>query len=121
METTGQSKHDENGQRSENILHVLKEAQTDALKLLSQLLLREIDALIDLEEKIDKGISGMSINLHEEMQHFEASLIRSALIRSGGVQRRAAKILGVKVTTLNIKIKRYKIDLTDVNFFDSVN
>lgn len=106
-----------NNKDSDNVLQVLKEAQTDALKLLSQLLLREIDALINLEEKINEGTSGMNINLHDEMQRFEASMIRSALIRSGGVQRRAAKLLGLKVTTLNIKIKRYKIDLTDVDIF----
>lgn len=112
-----QSNNSGNNKDSDNVLQVLKAAQTDALKLLSQLLLREIDALINLEEKINEGTSGMNINLYDEMQRFEASMIRSALIRSGGVQRKAAKLLGLKVTTLNIKIKRYKIDLTDVSVF----
>ena len=111
-----QSNNSGNNEGADNVLQVLKAAQTDALKLLSQLLLREIDALINLEEKINEGNSGMNINLNNEMQRFEASMIRSALIRSGGVQRKAAKLLGLKVTTLNIKIKRYKIDLTDVDF-----
>jgi len=40
------------------------------------------------------------------MQRYESELIRDALQRTRGNQRRAAKLLGVKVTTLNCKIKR---------------
>jgi len=36
-------------------------------------------------------------------------LIRQALQRTHGNQRRAAQLLGVKVTTLNCKIKRLGI------------
>ena len=46
-------------------------------------------------------------DLQSEVQHFEAELIRSALIMTGGRQRRAAKLLGMKVTTLHSKIRRY--------------
>jgi transcriptional regulator with GAF, ATPase, and Fis domain len=47
------------------------------------------------------------INLRDEVHKFEASLINAALIRAGGNQARAARLLGTKVTTLNSKIKRY--------------
>ena len=40
-------------------------------------------------------------------------LIRSALIHTGGRQRPAARLLRTKVTTLNTKIKRYKIDIPE--------
>jgi Transcriptional regulator containing GAF, AAA-type ATPase, and DNA binding domains len=65
-----------------------------------------------LEERIKQGIAGGGINLYEEMQRFEASMIRSAMIQAGGVQRKAAELLGMKLTTLNVKIKRYKIDFS---------
>ena len=40
---------------------------------------------------------------------FERSLICAALSKTAGNQTRAAKVLGIKVTTLNSKIKRYQI------------
>jgi transcriptional regulator with GAF, ATPase, and Fis domain len=49
--------------------------------------------------------------LQAEVRRFEAELIRSALIETGGRQRQAARLLGTKVTTLNTKIKRYKIEI----------
>jgi len=50
-----------------------------------------------------------SVRLHDEVRRFEIDLIRSALSRTAGNQTRAAQLLGVKITTLNTKIKRYKI------------
>ena len=47
--------------------------------------------------------------LDEEVRQFEMNLIRSALGRTAGSQTRAAKLLGLKLTTLNAKIKRYQI------------
>ena len=44
----------------------------------------------------------------DEVRQFEVSLIRTALGRTGS-QTRAAKLLGLKPTTLNAKIKRYGI------------
>ena len=44
----------------------------------------------------------------DEVRQFEVSLIRTALGRTGS-QTRAAKLLGLKPTTLNAKIKRYRI------------
>jgi DNA-binding NtrC family response regulator len=40
------------------------------------------------------------------VEDFERSLIRRALARSEGVQRRAADLLGMKPTTLNERMKR---------------
>ena len=45
----------------------------------------------------------------DEVKQFEVSLIRTALGRTSGSQTRAAKLLGLKPTTLNAKIKRYGI------------
>ena len=46
----------------------------------------------------------------DEVRQFEVTLIRTALGRTFGSQIRAAKLLGLKPTTLNAKIKRYNIN-----------
>jgi len=77
------------------------------LKILALSLLREIASA----ENTDTGLGSDTIDLQAEVRRFEAELIRSALIETGGRQRQAARLLGTKVTTLNTKIKRYKIEI----------
>lgn len=50
------------------------------------------------------------INFYDEVQRFETSLIRLALDQTAGHQARAAHLLGIKPTTLNSKIKLYRIE-----------
>jgi transcriptional regulator with GAF, ATPase, and Fis domain len=50
------------------------------------------------------------LNLPEEVRRFEKSLIQRALTRARGSQVQAARCLGLKATTLNAKIKRYRLD-----------
>jgi DNA-binding NtrC family response regulator len=83
------------------------DARIGALKILAGSLVNRIDTL---EKEIVEGKTS-PLDLREEVQRFEAELIRSALVRTGGRQRRAARLLGMKVTTLNTKIKRYRITL----------
>jgi DNA-binding NtrC family response regulator len=77
-----------------------------SLRVLAVTLLNEIEALEN-----SPGDDLCELNLQTEVRRFEAELIRNALVRTGGRQRRAAKLLGMKVTTLNTKIRRYKIDI----------
>ena len=65
-------------------------------------LLREVESLASQQEPQPP----QRLGLQEEVQRYESELIRDALQRTRGNQRRAAKLLGVKVTTLNCKIKR---------------
>ena len=51
------------------------------------------------------------LSLDDEVKRFESKLIREALAKTGGNQARAARLLGVKHTTLNAKIKRYQISI----------
>ena len=67
-------------------------------------LLREVESLATRHPQHNSRLG-----LQEEVQRYESELIRQALQRTGGNQRRAAKLLGVKVTTLNCKIKRLGI------------
>ena len=75
------------------------------LRELALALLQEVDSI--------KGSGSLeakpSVDFSEEVRRFETDLIRWALMRTGGHQRRAARMLNLKVTTLNAKIKRYRI------------
>jgi transcriptional regulator with GAF, ATPase, and Fis domain len=87
------------------------ENRLEALRVLSSSLLREVEAL----KKDRNSVLPQQINLAEEVQRFEKDLIRCALLRTGGRQRQAARLLNVKVTTLNAKIKRYSISINDLS------
>jgi len=52
---------------------------------------------------------GQGFSLREAVRRFEIDLITDALRRCGGHQARAAALLGTKITTLNHKIKYYRI------------
>jgi transcriptional regulator with GAF, ATPase, and Fis domain len=84
----------------------------DALKSLAVLLLREVESLENNSGTSKNNItSGEKINLQEEVSRFEIELIQNALLQANGNQRVAARLLGIKATTLNAKIKRYGIKL----------
>ena len=70
--------------------------------------LREVDSLTSRQPSLPQ-----KIGLQEEVQRYEIELIKNALQRTRGNQRRAAKLLGVKVTTLNCKIKRLGISIEE--------
>ena len=80
------------------------DSRLDALKNVALTLLDAVDSLRTAQPSREQ-----SVRLHDEVQRFETDLIRSALERTGGNQARAARLLGVKHTTLNAKIKRYQI------------
>jgi len=77
----------------------------DSLKEAALTLMHEVESLASRQEPQANG----NLGLQEEMQRYESELIRQALQRTHGNQRRAAQLLGVKVTTLNCKIKRLGI------------
>jgi transcriptional regulator with GAF, ATPase, and Fis domain len=81
------------------------ENRLEALRVLSSSILREVEAL----KKVKDAALPHKIDLAAEVQRYETDLIRCALVRTGGKQRQAARLLNVKVTTLNAKIKRYGI------------
>jgi transcriptional regulator with PAS, ATPase and Fis domain len=84
---------------------VLREAaldqQLDALREAALKVLTDVEALGNIQTPHgDRGL-----RLGEEVKQFEIDLIRIALDRTSGNQTQAAKLLGVKLTTLNTKIK----------------
>jgi len=89
----------------------VEDARLASLKVLALTLLSQIESL---ETQIASN-DVTELNLQQEVHRFEAAIIKSALAKTGGRQRRAARLLGVKVTTLNTKIKRHKILLNEGN------
>ena len=76
-----------------------------ALKNLTLQLVREVQSIGEVKVlDIDNGL-----DFYNEVTHFEIDLISRALLLTGGHQARAAKLLNLKGTTLNSKIKSYNI------------
>ena len=80
-------------------------SRLDDLRAMVRSLLTELDSLARPDAPDPDG----KLNLDDELKRYEIGLIRAALDKAGGSQTRAARMLGVKVTTLNTKIKRYQI------------
>jgi DNA-binding NtrC family response regulator len=76
-----------------------------AVQDLANTLLTEIKGIGELTEL---NLAG-GINMKDEMRRYEIELIRLALRLNGNNQVRAARMLGIKPTTLNAKIKRLRI------------
>lgn len=75
------------------------------LKEVALTLLHEVKAL----EQAPTGDVRHGLDFYEEVRRFECALIRRALEQTKGHQGRAARLLGLKVTTLNSMIKRYNL------------
>jgi DNA-binding NtrC family response regulator len=54
-----------------------------------------------------KSIPPDGIDLPQIVDDFERELIATALVQSGGSQTRASRLLGLRIQTLNMKLKRY--------------
>ena len=75
------------------------------IKALVNTLQLEVETL-----EVDSGeLDGEIVDLAEKVREYEAKLIKAALIKTGGNQRRAAKMLNLKTSTLNAKIKHHNI------------
>ena len=56
-------------------------------------------------------IDNEPVDLSEKVKAYEVKLIKAALVKTGGNQRKAAKLLNIKISTLNTKIKHYEIQI----------
>ncbi len=82
----------------------------EALKTLTKLLMYEVESLAEVSPSTKLSEQNEAINLNDQVQRFEIKLISNAMLSAKGNQRRAAKMLGMKTTTLHAKLKRYEID-----------
>jgi DNA-binding NtrC family response regulator len=94
-------------------MEVLKTVLKDASEVFATEVLNSIGPLdLELLESLD--LDG-GVDFYELVRDFEISLIRRALYRCGGSQRRAAILLSIKATTLNSKMKTYGISVKAVD------
>lgn len=104
-----------------NLLRKHSQAGSDAdpiddgyttLKELSSALAKAIDAVSVFEIARAGQMPNLThgIDFYAEVERFEITLIQYALIQAKGSQKRAARLLGLKPTTLNSKIKVYHLD-----------
>lgn len=77
------------------------------VKQLAIRLLREVQSIREVEVRS----LGTGVDFYAEVSRFEIDLIKCALLQTAGHQRQAARLLNLKVTTLNSKIKHYNISL----------
>jgi transcriptional regulator with GAF, ATPase, and Fis domain len=93
------------------------EEKITSLKVNAFALVREIKELSSVSfADISRGI-----DLYNEMRRFEIRLIQRALEETDGHQGNAARLLGLKMTTLNAKIKRYGLDPHDLPDNDNLS
>jgi Fis family transcriptional regulator len=82
-----------------------------ALSLLSEAQTLACDkAFTDESIRLRALDPAQGIDLYSEVERFETGLIKLALEHTGGNQAKAAKLLHLKPTTLNSKIKQYSIE-----------
>ncbi|HKG61242.1 MAG TPA: helix-turn-helix domain-containing protein [Pyrinomonadaceae bacterium] len=89
------------------------EHRIDQLVMLAKALASEIETLKaelggDQNQPVD--LSNDGIDFYDEIERYEIELIRSALNQCGGNQAQAAKLLHLKSTTLNAKMKHYGLN-----------
>lgn len=82
----------------------------EVLKTLTKLLLHEVESLEEIAPAKNMPNAEAIVNLNDQVQRYEVTLICKALLESQGNQRKAAKKLGMKCSTLHAKIRRYEID-----------
>ena len=75
------------------------------LKRLAKLMMDEVS---EIEETGELQL-GDGFRLDNYIEQFEINIIRYALQLSGNNQLTASRLLGIKATTLNAKIKRFKL------------
>ena len=85
-------------------------ATRNSVTTLRELVLRLLCEVQSINE-VSALTIGNDFDFYDEVSRFEIDLIKRALLQTGGHQVKAAKLLNLKVTTLNSKIKHYCINL----------
>ena len=70
---------------------------------------RQLATILISEAARLEGSRQEEVDFYDEVRDFECRLIKRALAATDGHQGKAAGMLGLKMTTLNGLIKRYKI------------
>jgi DNA-binding NtrC family response regulator len=86
--------------------------QLSAIKELAYALLGEVESLAEDQDLAAKPADGGEAegDFYEMVEEYEKLLIRRALVKARGNQAQAARMLRLKPTTLNSKMKAYKLN-----------
>jgi len=60
------------------------------------------------------GLPTENMSIDERLEELEKNLIIDALRKTGGIQKRAAEVLGIKERSLWHRVKKYTIDVNDL-------
>ncbi|HEV8481956.1 MAG TPA: sigma 54-interacting transcriptional regulator [Blastocatellia bacterium] len=66
--------------------------------------------IADSPESVQYGLPPSGLDLINEVRKYEMAILCAALKQCHGVQKKTATLLGLKPTTLNMKLKAYEID-----------
>ena len=120
IEKLNQRSQKESTLSKENLLRLAPEenrrGRVHRLVDLASSLMKEAQVLARDKAFVDESANLKSLDLskgidfYNEVQRFETALIKLALEQSEGNQARAARLLGLRATTLNSKIKLYGIE-----------
>ncbi len=99
------------GDRQDVNLPALVEAVTyQVLKNVAQALISEgVAQAREPASGAERPDAPAEMSFYEEVRRFEIGLITRALQRTHGRQKEAARLLGLKATTLNAKMKQYQM------------
>lgn len=89
------------------------EPRVEQLVMLAKALATEIETLraeLTTDNNHSARIAKDGIDFYNEVEQYEIELINTALSQSGGNQAQAAKLLHLKSTTLNAKMKHYGLN-----------
>jgi DNA-binding NtrC family response regulator len=91
------------------------EHRVQQLTLLARALASEIETLqtelaAGRNREVQITFDNEGIDFYNEVERYEIELIKSALSRCGGNQTQAARLLRMKSTTLNAKMKHYGLN-----------
>ena len=86
--------------------------RVEQLVMLAKALAKEIETLkAELSnDENNEQLNNEGIDFYDVIERYEIELIRSALNHCGGNQSQAAKLLHLKSTTLNAKMKHYGLN-----------
>jgi len=90
--------------------HITKDTNLLNTKLANiSSLVSSLNAAVEDLEAQDLTRMDEQFDFYNEVERFEIKLIKSALRITGGSQIKAAKLLKLNATTLNAKIKNFKL------------
>lgn len=109
-----QRKHSSQTDAADRLTSLLDRTGTSAssiskLRRLISELMNEVESLDEKSLNLSTGNNGETIDFYEETKRFEIALIKRALRQTNGHQVLAARLLNLNPTTLNAKIKQYRL------------